>query len=210
VTQPFVYYKHQNYYKDMVTLSIRNGFRASALTLAPALLLAASAYAQQAPAGVSNFHVVNDHVYRGGQPSDAGFQALAKMGIKTVLDLREADSRSQAEKKVVEAAGMKYVNIPFYGISTPSPAQVANALSILNNKDNGTVFVHCRRGADRTGTVIAAYRVGHDGWANGKALDEAKGYGLTFIAVGMHHFIRDYRAPVQNADATAATAPTVN
>jgi tyrosine-protein phosphatase SIW14 len=193
----------------MVTPSIRNVYRASVLTLAPALLLVASAYAQQAPAGVTNFHVVNDHVYRGGQPSDAGFQALAKIGVKTVLDLREPDSRSQAEKKVVEAAGMKYVNIPFYGISTPSAAQVANALSILSNKDNGSVFVHCRRGSDRTGTVIAAYRVSHDGWNNAKALDEAKGYGMTFLAVGMHHFIRDYRAPVQNADA-AATAPAVN
>jgi len=208
--QLFLYYRHQKVYKDMVTSSLRNAFRASAWTLAPALFLAASAYAQQAPAGVANFHVVNDHVYRGGQPSDAGFQALAKMGVKTILDLREPDGRSQAEKKMVEAAGMKYVNIPFYGISTPPPAQVANALSILNNKDNGAVFVHCRRGSDRTGTVIAAYRVGHDGWTNAKALDEAKGYGMTFLAVGMHHFIRDYRAPVQNADATAATAPTVN
>jgi tyrosine-protein phosphatase SIW14 len=188
---------------------IRYGFRAGAMALAPVVFLAASAYAQTQPNGVANFHVVNEHVYRGGQPSDLGFQELAKMGVTTILDLREPDSRSQAEKRTVEAAGMKYVNVPFYGISTPPPAQVANALSVLNNKDNGTVFVHCRRGSDRTGTVIAAYRVSHDGWQNAKALAEAKGYGMTFLAVGMHHFISDYRAPVQNADA-ADPAKTVN
>lgn len=191
----------------MQTLGFRNRFRACALTLAPALLLAASAYAQAPqPNGVANFHVVNRRLYRGGQPSDLGFQELAKLGVKTVLDLREPDARSQAEKKAVEAAGMKYVNVPFYGTSTPSPAQVANALSILNAKENGTVFIHCRRGADRTGTVVAAYRISHDGWTNAKALDEAKGLGMAWIAVGMHHFIRDYRAPVQNASAADPAA----
>lgn len=186
--------------------TFRTGFRAGVIALAPVFLLATSAVAQQAPSGVSNFHVVNEHLYRGGQPTVAGFQSLAKMGVKTILDLREPDGRSQVEKKMVEAAGMKYVNVPFYGISTPSAVQIANALSILNNKDNGAVFVHCRRGADRTGTVVAAYRVSHDGWTNDKALHEAKDFGMTWIATGMHHFIRDYRAPVQNADIAAPAA----
>lgn len=193
----------------MNSTAFRNGFRASAMALAPVLLAAASAYAQpQPPAGVANFHVVNERLYRGGQPSDLGFQNLAKMGVRTVLDLREPDGRSQGEKKVVEAAGMKYVNIPFYGISTPTPAQVANALSVLNDKVNGAVFVHCRRGADRTGLVIASYRISHDGWANEKALGEAKGFGMTWLAAGMRHFIQGYRAPVQNA--SAGDPATVN
>src|SRR4051812_41846871 len=104
----------------MIYNGLRNTFRVSALALAPVLILAASASAQQQPNGVANFHVVNEHLYRGGQPSDFGFKELAKMGVTTILDLREPDSRALAEKKTVEAAGMKYVNVPFYGISTPS------------------------------------------------------------------------------------------
>jgi tyrosine-protein phosphatase SIW14 len=187
----------------MLSNGLRNTFRVSAMALAPVLFLAASASAQQQPNGIANFHVVNDHLYRGGQPSELGFRELAKMGVKTVLDLREPDSRALAEKKTVEAAGMKYVNVPMYGISKPSAAQIESALSVLNDKDAGTVFVHCRRGADRTGTVIACYRVAHDRWDNSKALGEAKGFGLTWLATGMHSVISSYRPPLQNASAAA-------
>ena len=124
----------------------------SRLLLALAVL-SLPAFAQ--PAGVPNFHKVDDQVYRGAQPSTEGFQNLAKLGVKTVLDLREADSRSTAEKKVVEAAGMRYVNIPLRGMAAPSAQDVAKILGHFADTKSGPVFVHCRRGADRTGTVIA-------------------------------------------------------
>ena len=55
--------------------------------------------------GVNNFHRVNEQVYRGAQPTDAGFANLAKLGIATIIDLREFDNRSKTEEKVVKAAG---------------------------------------------------------------------------------------------------------
>lgn len=189
----------------MRTLAIRNISRARTIVLAPAFFLAFAAYAQQ-PAGVENFHKLNDNLYRGAQPTDEGFASLAKLGIKTVLDLREFDSRSLAEKKAVEAAGMKYVNVPLQGTNTPEPAVVAKALAVLNQKDAGPIFVHCRRGADRTGTIIACYRISHDGWQAAKALQEAKELGMAWYTKGMQHFIRDYHAPVQNASAAGSAA----
>src|SRR5580692_6579330 len=51
--------------------------------------------------GVTNFHQVNEHVYRGAQPSENGFQNLAKIGIKTILDLRDEPDLIRAEKRVV-------------------------------------------------------------------------------------------------------------
>jgi tyrosine-protein phosphatase SIW14 len=187
------------------TFSSRNAFPMRALMLAPALFLATAVYAQQ-PAGVGNFHAVNDHIYRGAQPTDEGFASLAKIGVKTIVDLREADGRSLAEKKVVEAAGMKYVNIPLFGMSAPPAAKVAQALAIFNDKSSGPVFVHCRRGADRTGTIVACYRISHDGWDNQKALKEAKSLGMAWIEQAMQHYVRDYRAPVQNASAADPAA----
>ena len=36
--------------------------------------------------GVPNIHRVNQHLYRGGQPADAGWASLAKLGVKVVVD----------------------------------------------------------------------------------------------------------------------------
>jgi tyrosine-protein phosphatase SIW14 len=180
------------------TSTLRNMFPARTMVFASALFLGIAAYAQQ-PAGVENFHKINDKLYRGAQPTDEGFDSLSKLGVKTVVDLRETDSRTVMEKRAVEAAGMKYVNIPMQGTNTPSPAVIAKALSALNEKDAGPVFVHCRRGADRTGTVIACYRISHDRWEPAKALREAKELGMAWYTSGMQHFIRAYTPPVQNA-----------
>src|SRR5579871_3116817 len=85
------------------------------------------------PTGVPNFHVVNQQVYRGGQPVNAGFSNLAKLGIKTVLDLREEGGRSTSEEKLVSSLGMHYVGVPMRGMATPAPGQVETALKVLND-----------------------------------------------------------------------------
>jgi tyrosine-protein phosphatase SIW14 len=182
-----------------------NSFRRLGLALVPAILLVSTGYAQQQilpPAGVGNFRVVNEHVYRGAQPSQQGIQELAKMGVKTVVDLREAD-QARAEKQLVEAAGMKFVNVPMRGLERPNPASVAQALAVLNDKAAGIVFVHCRRGADRTGTVVACYRISHDHWDNGRALAEAKANGMAWIQKAMQHFVKSYRPTVEAANTAA-------
>jgi tyrosine-protein phosphatase SIW14 len=168
------------------------------------------AAAQSAPAGVPNFYQVNDHLFRGAQPTNEGFQSLAKLGVKTIIDLREAGSRSVAEQKVVEAAGMRYVTIPFQGMSAPSPANVAKVLALFNDTSAGPVFVHCRRGADRTGTVIACYRISHDGWDNQKALQEAKTDGMSWTEVAMQHYVKAFHGFDQATTTGAATTVAGN
>jgi uncharacterized protein (TIGR01244 family) len=100
--------------------------------------------------GVPNFHQVNDHLYRGAQPTEAGFQNLAKLGIKTVIDLREPGDRSQTEEKTVTAAGMHYIHVPLNGYHAPSNDQITKLLAMLNGEP-GPVFIHCkaRRGPHR-------------------------------------------------------------
>ena len=48
--------------------------------------------------GIPNFHQVNDHVFRGGQPAAEAWPSLAKLGVKTVIDLRREDEHSTARK----------------------------------------------------------------------------------------------------------------
>src|SRR6476660_9575602 len=102
------------------------------------------ALASAAVHGVPNFQTVNDRIYRGGQPSNEGFRNLAAMGIKTIVDLREDDSRSHAEKKLVKKLGMHYVNIPMKGMKTPTSKQVSHSLKVLNDDSKGPIFIHCR------------------------------------------------------------------
>ncbi len=152
-----------------------------------------------------NFLKVDDHVYRGAQPTDSGFQELAKLGIKTIVDLRDIGEHSQAdEQKIVSSLGMRYVSIPMREMATPKEEQVAAVLGLLNDASSGPVFVHCKRGADRTGTMIAIYRVAHDGWANLKALSEAKSDGMSIFQRALMHYITSYKPSV--AGATAAVA----
>lgn len=163
-----------------------------------ALVLAPAVWSADSLAGVGNFHQLNERVYRGAQPSAAGIQALAKLGVGTVIDLREAGRRSSTEERRVRAAGMRYLNVPMSGLAAPTPEQVERVLAVLRDESSGPVFVHCRRGADRTGTVIACYRIVHDGWENARALKEARAMGMSPIERAMMGFISRYR-PAQAA-----------
>jgi len=169
----------------------------------------ASAWASSLNEDLPNFQKVDDHVYRGAQPTDTGFKDLAQRGIKTIVDLRSIGEHSQAdEQKVVTDLGMRYVSIPMLGMSTPKEEQVAAVLALLTDAKSGPVFVHCKRGADRTGTVIAVYRIVHDGWLNKRALSEAKSYGMSVFERAMQHYVTDYKSAVTiAADTASALAP---
>ncbi|WP_180540038.1 fused DSP-PTPase phosphatase/NAD kinase-like protein [Nevskia soli] len=152
------------------------------------LLFAGSIPAAPAPEqAIHNFGRVNDHILRGAAPDKIGLEALAAAGVKTDVDLRPGNN--DAEKREAEALGINYINIPMPGLHAPPPAALAQALKTLEDKAAWPIFVHCIHGRDRTGTVVACYRIEHDHWANSRALEEARQYGLHFTEWGMTHTI---------------------
>jgi protein tyrosine phosphatase (PTP) superfamily phosphohydrolase (DUF442 family) len=159
--------------------------------------------------GIMNFDQVDAHVYRGAQPTGEGFKNLAKLGIKTIVDLRETDGRAQAEKRAVIAAGMTYVNVPMTGLTPPTDSEITRILALLENSKSGPVFVHCRRGADRTGAVIAAYHIQHDKWDNARALKDAKAHSMSFFQIPRQNYIRKFRPRTITITAEAAIADTI-
>ncbi len=112
--------------------------------------------------GVSNFGRVTDTLYRGGQPDLDGLRALQAMGVGIVVNFRDERGEMAAEKRQVESLGMKYVGIPWSGHDEPSSAQVVEFLDLIRANPKAKIFVHCKRGADRTGVMVAAYRVAVD------------------------------------------------
>ena len=147
---------------------------------------------EQAYAELPNFHVVNARLYRGGQPSAGGLRRLVALGVKTVVNLRDDDARAWQEEKEARALGLRYFNVPLSRWGRPGASRIDELFALMDAKENQPVFVHCKRGADRTGALMAVYRVSHDGWTAERALEEAERYGMGFWQRGKKDFIRDY------------------
>jgi len=178
-------------------------FHTGLAALALAISVSASPAEVVAP-DIPNFHQVNDHVFRGAQPPPQAWQTLAKLGVKTVIDLRRTDEHStDGEARGVAGAGMKYFNFPMKGVVEPSSEQVSKILALLDSEDR--VFIHCKRGADRTGAVIACYRIAHDRWEPRQALNEAKSFGMGWAQMGLKRFVMSFQPKVMSFQPKAAS-----
>ena len=164
--------------------------------------------AEQPVVHIKNFGQVNGHVFRGAEPSPQGLQDLANLHVLLDVDLREPGQPTEAERRLAEKLGIKYINVPLNGFAAPKPDEMKRILSLISADDAGTVFVHCRRGKDRTGTVIACYRIEHDGWSNRKAVAEADKYGMSRLERGMRAFVLNFKpvdlAPPLQAESSGA------
>ena len=125
--------------------------------------------------GVPNFGKVTPFLYRGAQPSRQGFQGLAAMGIDIVVDARL--SHKSSEKKIVNAAGMQYVSIPWHCMF-PKDKAIAKFLAVVRENPKKKIFVHCRLGDDRTGMMVASYRMAVDNWTAEQAWTEMMQFGM--------------------------------
>jgi protein tyrosine phosphatase (PTP) superfamily phosphohydrolase (DUF442 family) len=148
---------------------------ASLLLFVPA---AAPADSSVAPS-IKRFEQVDAGLYRGGQPDAEGFGALRRLGIRTVINLRHTAD----EQRLVESAGLRYVALPThlrpFGVSGGlSKETVRSFFQLVDDPASGPVFLHCRRGADRTGTLVAMYRIARQGWTPEAAYKEARATGM--------------------------------
>ena len=130
--------------------------------------------------GIANFAQVDRGIFRGGRPTVAAIGELGKAGVRTVLSLEEyvADPPFLAiEQDALKAAGIKFLHVPMNGLLKPSPGQILAALALVHDPQNWPIFVHCLHGSDRTGLVIAAYRIKDQGWSVADATAEMYQHG---------------------------------
>lgn len=125
--------------------------------------------------GVGNFHKVNNAFYRGAQPTQKGMKNLKELGIKTIVNLRW----SHCDSDEIGSINFNYVQIPM----KPSRAKerdVVRFLKVVSDSNMQPVFVHCHRGADRTGLMCAMYRVVIEEWPKEEAIEEMTKGGFDF------------------------------
>jgi tyrosine-protein phosphatase SIW14 len=140
--------------------------------------------------GVAYAATVAPGIYRGGQPDAQGVEWLDELGIKTVINLRHYHGDTEGER--VRAAGMRYVRIPLESTDPPTDAQVRQFLSIVNDPEQHPVYIHCLHGVDRTGAMLAVYRIREQGWNNGDALAEMEHFGAHGILHDLRRFVGSY------------------
>lgn len=137
--------------------------------------------------GLPNLHRVSEGLYRGAQPTAEGIEQLKKLGVKTIVNLRSSES----DRKILGDTGLTYKHIPMTAWR-PNDPDVVRFLQIVGDANNLPVFVHCRRGADRTGMMVAIYRVAVQGWSKDEAIAEMTQGGFAFNT-GWRNLVRYIR-----------------
>jgi protein tyrosine/serine phosphatase len=126
--------------------------------------------------GIPNFGEVTPNLYRGGQPSHEGFEALKNIGVNLVVDLRGGHNKD--EETAAAKLGMEYISIPSH-CPFPNDETFAKFLRVIRDHPGKKAFVHCRLGDDRTGMAVASYRIAEEGWSASEAMKEMKAFGFS-------------------------------
>jgi protein tyrosine phosphatase (PTP) superfamily phosphohydrolase (DUF442 family) len=173
--------------------------RLLSLMLVTTILVPIPAKAADATAPIERLFQVDDRLFRGAQPDLAGFKYLRDLGVRTIINLREAkDAERLNERQIVESLGMKYVNIPikdgnFFTRSRRIPPEaIRSFFQAIDASDPGAVFVHCHRGADRTGALVSFYRIVRHNWDSVRAYAEARQIGMRSWYKGLQQQIEEF------------------
>jgi protein-tyrosine phosphatase len=147
--------------------------------------------------GIVNGHIVDEHLLRGGNVSAQGVATLVQLHVATVISLKndkdDSAADNAAEYQQCLDAGLQWQGFPMDHSGIFSYDDSAKAPSILEAiaAVNGKVLVHCAHGSDRTGLVVACYRIQH-GWTAKAALAEMKHYGNSWIHFAMRRYVESY------------------
>ena len=112
--------------------------------------------------------------------------------MKTIINLRGADENSKPEEKWAQSAGIKIISVNLSNWFEPKTEDVERIIKQIDTPENQPVFVHCKRDADRTGTIVAVYRITHDRWTAKQAINEAGKFDFGWWQFWTKDFIKDY------------------
>ena len=177
------------------------------------VVLCATALAQDATGNpeLPRFQQVSEKLYRSGQPREGSLSRLRELGINTIINLRGTSKRTRAEEAEARDLGLNYYNVALPNWGRPQNKRVERILEIIAAPENGRVLVHCREGVDRTGMIVAIYRMRHEGWSSNEALAEWERQGMKRFQFWMRDYAEDYgERVVKHGPETTLMSPSVN
>ena len=164
-----------------------------------------------------NFDRVSQKLYRGGQPQlssssteaskQDGITLLRAMGVTDLIDLREpSPERTARERARCASENISYHAVPLPSLDLGLPIfngnfaehlhDVAQVVALIKQLEDSSrvIYVHCAKGADRTGVVVAMLRL-LDGASLDVAMSEAHDHSLSIFQRGMRRFIERHAQP---------------
>lgn len=146
-------------------------------------------------AGLPNSACITHTLCRGGQPRREGYAELKKLGIEIVVDFRTENGEIKNEQGHVESLGMRFVSLPWSSWHDPRRDEIISFFSLLRENPGKKIFVHCEYGADRTGLMIALYRVVTEHWTPDQAVAEMKMFNFhSFLYSHLAKYVRGFPA----------------
>jgi tyrosine-protein phosphatase SIW14 len=138
------------------------------------------------------FHRIDDNYFRGSQPLHGGIATLARLGVRTLVDLRSTYDHTDDVRAAAEAAGLDYEWVPTSVWNPPTDDEANKFVSLVSATDRGPFFVFCADGLNRIGEMTAIYRIAHSNWSAQKALDEADELGFNPYYYNLRSYVWDY------------------
>lgn len=128
-------------------------------------------------ADLENWYQIDEKVFRSSQPDKDDMPLLQQLSIADVLNLRSIHT----DDDEAEGAPLRLHHIRTSAREI-SQNEIIQALKIITTA-KGKILVHCWHGSDRTGAVIASYRIVVQGWSKAEAIDEMVNGGYGFHAI---------------------------
>lgn len=136
---------------------------------------------------LKNIYKIDEGIFRSEQPDQNDFIALEKMGLTEVLNVRRLvkdDKKARKTELKLHHISMKAGDI--------KERDVIKALKIIDDR-KGPLLIHCWHGSDRTGMLVAMYRLVFQNWTKEDAIHEmTKGnFGFHTAYSNIIDFVRD-------------------
>jgi len=154
------------------------------------------------PQDICNFHQVDETLYRGGRPRTRAFPKLVELGVRTIISLEEPESAAK-EKATVDELNrtlapeqqIDFLSFPISPAETEETGVSHERLQELFRKMRGAqrpIFLHCYHGKDRTGAIVALYRMLMNQKSAREAYEEAYHYRFSRDDHGLSRMLNRY------------------
>lgn len=109
-----------------------------------------------------NFHIAAKGVWRSSQPNKESLSRMKEHGLKSVINLRSNEITHRWEKKLANKLELNYYHFPMDARAKQYENILKKILIIMHDPIKQPLLIHCLSGKDRTGLLVALYRLRYD------------------------------------------------